>query len=531
MVKRLLYIEDDAGLARLLQKRMSRVGAEVVLAENAEVGHALLMADPDGFDLVLLDNHLPGMSGLDLLGILMPNEALPPFVILTGSGDERVALAALEKGATDYVVKDAAQAYLDLLPAVMQAAVTKTRLARENELQRRELKAAIAHAEQANQAKSDFLAFMSHEIRTPMNAVVGLAELLVGTELSNKQREMVETLGANAKLLLTLINDLLDITRIESGQIELESTPFSISETLRGIQRLFGSDAERRGLFFQLIDDVGDTQLIGDPNRLHQIAMNLVGNAMKFTQAGGITLRAGMTRENDGNALLSLAVTDTGIGIEPERLKTIFDKFVQADQTITRRFGGSGLGLAICKQLAQNMGGDILVESTPGKGSTFRLLLRLPMATDVTTAPVTDYGLPTLDSSTPATKGHVLLVEDYPANVMVATLLLESMGYSYEVASDGFAAVEMVRRTPRPFHAVLMDVQMAGLDGYETTRRIRALEIERRMPPQTIIGLTAHALAGDRERCLQAGMDDYMTKPIQIEVLVKKLATRPVRAA
>ena len=543
MLSTILYIEDDEGLARLMQKRMQRHGLSVQIALTARDGLQALATNH--FDLILLDYHLPDIDGLELLKQLIPQPKTPPIIILTASGDERVALAALESGAADYAVKDTAQHYLDLLPAVMQAAFTKNKLARENEFQRRELEMAMAKAEQANQAKTDFLATMSHEIRTPMNAVVGLAELLGTTDLSEHQRSMVDTLRTNANVLLSLISDLLDISRVESGQIQLEEKIFSINTMLSDLHAMFTGEAKRKNLNLTLTNIPEQVYVIGDRTRLHQILMNLIGNALKFTEFGGITIDASyqhitpssISRAQEDRGKLRVIVRDTGIGIAPEKISGIFDKFVQADQSINRRFGGSGLGLAICKQLAHLMGGDIEVASLPGSGSSFTLDLTLPTA-DAAHFHALEHaatGLPRLAvdnaSTTPSSTEppKVLLVEDYPANVMVATLMLEHLGYRHQVANTGLEAVEAVRQAHQPFYAVLMDVQMHGMDGYETTRQIRALELLRGMPRHSIIGLTAHALAGDRERCLAAGMDDYMTKPVQPELLAKKLANAGTR--
>jgi PAS domain S-box-containing protein len=401
----------------------------------------------------------------------------------------------------------------------MQTVAHYVALAKERHRVEHELRDALDRSEAASVAKSEFLANMSHEIRTPMNAVVGLANLLQMDDLPvQKQREFLRTLQLSAQHLLQLINDLLDISRLESNQVQLDRTPFRMDELVKEVASIHEVRAKEKHL--RLLVQLPETDeaeiFLGDPVRIRQILMNLLSNAVKFTEQGQVIVNVAFEPREDNQMMLYLDISDTGIGIPPQHLEAIFHKFTQADGSATRKYGGTGLGLSICRTLTEMMGGQISVHSTPGKGSCFSLAIPLQTQRKLATVPTkqaTDE-----PRSTPV---KILLVEDYWANVLVATAILDNLGYRYEVAENGLEAVR--KYTSEEFQAVLMDVQMPDMDGIAATHSIREWEQKRGTNHTPIIGMTAHALKGDRERCLSAGMDDYISKPFQPIELEQKL--------
>lgn len=385
-------------------------------------------------------------------------------------------------------------------------------------------------AEAANQAKTDFLANISHELRTPMNAVVGIANMLMANQTTpEKQKEFITTLQLSAQSLMILINDLLDIAKFESGDVKLENIPFNLAEMIEEIISIMSVKADEKNIELHInYSPILNTEFIGDPLRLRQILMNLIGNAVKFTNKGNVTIHVECTSEKGSNSIqLIINVADTGIGIASDKLETIFNKFSQADTYITRKYGGTGLGLSICKTLVALMNGTISVTSTPRKGSRFTVTIPLQLGPNgIVTwqegiARSEHNSVNETSVASNLGKPLILLVEDHKANVLVAGTLLENLGYRYEVVSNGKKALKKLEN--RHFDIVLMDVQMQEMDGLEATKLIRKREKKHNLPRVPIIAMTAHALAEDRERCLKAGMDDYISKPISFKDIQKKL--------
>jgi signal transduction histidine kinase/HPt (histidine-containing phosphotransfer) domain-containing protein len=540
-VIKVLLVEDDEDDVIITRKLLSRIEGTSYPLDSVMSYEAGLEAILKGeHDICLLDYRLGESDGLEFLRQAAEKNCKVPVIILTGVGDREVDLKAARAGASDYMVKG--QITTPLLERSIRYAIENRKIMDSRD-----------SALESVRLKSEFLANMSHEIRTPMNGVIGMTELLLQTDLSSRQRKYSETIQTSAEALLTIIDDILDFSKIEAGMLTFETIDFDLRSTVERVLELMAERVRAKELDMALLFDADvPLKLCGDPTRLHQILTNLVGNAVKFTERGKVVIKVSKQSEGEERVTIRFEVNDTGIGISENDQKLLFAPFVQADGSVTRRYGGTGLGLAIAKQLVEMMGGTIGVTSEPGTGSTFSFTASFikqpsqeptaqPTKVNLEEAEITgDRRSVVISAKTLKGSGakrliaqhslnemnaslncSVLLVEDNEVNQTVASDQLARLGYRVDLASNGQEALDALAL--RSYDVVLMDCGMPLMDGYTATAEIRKREGESEHTP--IIAMTAHAMNGDREKCLAAGMDDYVTKPVKMKTLEGIFAT------
>ena len=404
---------------------------------------------------------------------------------------------------------------------LIESEALQRRYLRESLAKQMQIEQALQQAEDATNAKSEFLANMSHEIRTPLNAILGFSQLLQSAPLDGLHREYIVNIRQAGESLLRILNDVLDYSKMEAGQLELVNESFELRKLLSAVAQLFSFQLLEKNLALRIrVDDAIPTHLLGDALRLRQILLNLVSNAIKFTERGAIEVTVDCPQRSDQGLTLKFSVIDSGIGMDEQQVSRIFASFAQADSSITRRFGGTGLGLSICRQLVGLMGGVISVESEPGVGSSFSFMVNLSESQpQLSTEPLDEPAV--RDEQVSLRDLRVLLVEDNPVNVVVARAFLDGLGMQVTTAVDGLQAVE--RALGANFDVILMDLQLPGIDGLEATQRIRA-QLGSAAPP--IIALSAADMKTDHDACLAAGMVDHVSKPIMRDQLIRVLLKR-----
>ena len=530
----LLIVDDIIDNLMLLGEAMSPE-YKIKVATSGAQGLELAMQEPQP-DLILLDIMMPGLDGYEVCRRLKADSRSKhiPVIFLSALDKESDELQGLDAGAVDFITKP------------FKLEIVRARIGTQIELlrMRQQLQNARLKAEAASQSKSVFLANMSHEIRTPMSAIMGMTDLALEKAVDPQQRSYLETVKLSADSLLSLINDILDFSKIEAGQMELDEHPFILAEAVEAAVRTVSVLSQAKGLeIITAISPDLPKAVEGDSLRFRQIILNLLSNAIKFSERGPIRVAATLEKAGPESVSARVSVTDRGIGIPADKIGTVFSAFSQADSSVSRKFGGTGLGLAICRQLCELMDGRIWVESEEGKGAMFSFIVVFGLAAE---EPQQKKSAVALLEDVRLQPMRILLVEDNPANRFLLRVVLEKFNHQVTEAVDGVEALHVLLEDDR-FDLILSDVQMPRLDGYSLTRIIRHCErgeavdkesasklevsMTERLRRQLrgrhrlIIAMTANAMSGDQEKCFAAGMDDYLTKPIdknQIAAALKR---------
>ncbi len=509
-----LLVDDDKIDRRLTRLAMAKPSQTTRF--NVKTAETLSEATEHlrhgNYDAILLDLGLPDSYGIDTVRKVHNTSPDTPVIVLTVLDDEEMGLEAIKSGAEDYVVKGKALEHV--LVRTIQYAIERKQI-------KNVLEVAKKQAEEGTLAKSRFLANMSHEIRTPMNAIMGFSELLADETLTDEQSDYVGTIRNSGKHLVQLIDDILDFSKIEAGKLDIEMGNCSLKHLFAAVESMMRSVALEKDLKFKVCESSGlPANIHTDQTRLQQCLINLVNNAIKFTEKGHVYLNVSL-EDRDNQPFIRFDVEDTGIGIPPEKQKDIFEPFTQADGSTSRKYGGTGLGLAITRQLAELLGGELTLTSEEGKGSVFSLVI--PAGLDVAKQPLLDsYNMSEQieigkeKREQPEFSGNVLVAEDVKTNQILVESLLNKIGLTVTIAEDGLEAVESTLN--QEFDLILMDIQMPNMNGYEATQELRQKGIT-----TPIVALTANAMNGDDKKCIEAGCDDYLSKPLEHNALVEKL--------